>query len=116
MKLPLIYQGNQGIVRLLLKYKAEINTKDISGWTPLHVASGHNDIKLVRLLVNRGANLNATDFQGQSPLKWARETGSRDVFTYLKSQGAKEFNSSQMQQRRSSLEKSVLPKIQDIQI
>ncbi len=78
----------------MLKHKAELNTKDASGWTPLHVASAHNDVELVRLLINRGARLNATDNQGHSPLKWARETGSRDVFSYLKSQGGKEFDSS----------------------
>jgi ankyrin repeat protein len=86
--------GHPDIVRLLLKHKAELNTKDASGWTPLHVASAHNDVELVRLLINRGARLNATDNQGHSPLKWARETGSRDVFSYLKSQGGKEFDSS----------------------
>jgi ankyrin repeat protein len=77
-----------------LKAKAEVNTKDASGWTPLHVAAAHNDLETVRSLLARGARLNATDHQGHSPLKWARETGSRDVFTYLKSQGAKEFDSS----------------------
>lgn len=71
-----------------------MNTKDASGWTPLHVAVAHNDVELVRLLINRGARLNVTDSQGHSPLKWARETGSREVFAYLKSQGAKEFDSS----------------------
>ena len=86
--------GHPDIVRLLLKYKSEVNTKDASGWTPLHVASAHNDVELVRLLVSRGARLNATDHQGHSPLKWARETGSRDVFAYLKSQGGKEFDTS----------------------
>ncbi|CAF2560921.1 unnamed protein product [Rotaria sp. Silwood2] len=109
--------GHQDIVRLLLKYKIELNTKDASGWTPLHVASAHNDIELVRLLVSRGANLNATDYQGHSPLKWARETGSRDVFTYLKAQGAKEYDSSQIQQQqqqqqqRSSIKKNSLSPI-----
>ncbi|CAF1259002.1 unnamed protein product [Rotaria sordida] len=109
--------GHQDIVRLLLKYKVELNTKDASGWTPLHVASAHNDIELVRLLVNRGANLNITDYQGHSPLKWARETGSRDVFTYLKAQGAKEFDTSQVlqqqQQQRLSKNKNSLPSIQN---
>ncbi|CAF3014332.1 unnamed protein product [Rotaria socialis] len=107
--------GHQDIVRLLLKYKVELNTKDASGWTPLHVASAHNDLELVRLLVNRGANLNATDSQGHSPLKWARESGSRDVFTYLKAQGAKEFDSSQPQPpQRSSKKKNNVPSTQDI--
>ena len=77
-----------------MKHKAELNTKDASGWTPLHVASAHNDVELVRLLLNRGARVNATDNQGHSPLKWARETGSRDVFAYLKNHGGKEFDSS----------------------
>ncbi|CAF0921417.1 unnamed protein product [Adineta steineri] len=85
--------GHPDIVRLLLKHKAELNTKDVSGWTPLHVASAHNDVELVRLLVKSGARINATDNQGHSPLKWARETGSRDVFSFLKSQGGKEFDS-----------------------
>ncbi|UJR31971.1 hypothetical protein I4U23_019444 [Adineta vaga] len=117
--------GHPDIVRLLLKHKAELNTKDASGWTPLHVASAHNDVELVRLLVNRGARVNATDNQGHSPLKWARETGSRDVFTYLKSQGAKEFDSStatltttattvnstaqRSSKKRTSLRKSSIP-------
>ncbi|CAF1118823.1 unnamed protein product [Rotaria sordida] len=86
--------GHLDIVRLLIKYKAELNTKDTSGWTPLHVACTHNDVELVRLLLNRGARLNVTDKQGYSPLKWARETGSRDVFEYLKSQSSKGFDSS----------------------
>ena len=94
--------GHHDIVRLLLKSKAELNTKDASGWTPLHVASAHNDVELVRLLVGRGARLNATDHQGHSPLKWARETGSRDVFAYLKSQGGKEFDSSAPSTQRNS--------------
>jgi ankyrin repeat protein len=100
-----------------LKAKAEVNTKDASGWTPLHVASAHNDLELVRLLLNRGARLNATDHQGHSPLKWARETGSRDVFSYLKSQGGKEFDSStvstssaQRNSQRSSKKRSNSPK------
>jgi ankyrin repeat protein len=98
----------------LLKYKAELNTKDASGWAPLHVASAHNDIELVRLLLNRGAYLNITDYQGHTPLKWARETGSQDVFTYLKTQGAKEFDSSQSQQQRSSKKKSLSSSNQEI--
>ena len=106
--------GHQDIVKLLLKSKAELNTKDSSGWTPLHVASAHNDIELVRLLLNRGAYLNITDYQGHSPLKWARETGSRDVFAYLKSQGGKEFDSSQSQQQRLSKKKTLSSSNQDI--
>lgn len=109
--------GHQDIVRLLLKSKAELNTKDASGWTPLHVASAHNDVELVRLLVSRGARLNATDHQGHSPLKWARETGSRDVFAYLKNQGGKEFDSStpsasstQRNSQRNSKKRNSSPK------
>ncbi|CAF2781869.1 unnamed protein product [Rotaria sp. Silwood2] len=106
--------GHSDIVRLLIKHKAELNTKDTSGWTPLHVACAHNDIELVRLLINRGARLNATDNQGYSPLKWARETGSRDVFEYLKSQGGKEFASSIAIKRqtteRSNKKRNSLPK------
>ncbi|CAF3744177.1 unnamed protein product [Rotaria sp. Silwood1] len=94
--------GHSDIVRLLIKHKAELNIKDTSGWTPLHFACAHNDIEIVRLLINRGAYINATDNQGRTPLKCARETGSRDVFEYIKNQGGKDFDSTIKIKRQSS--------------
>ncbi|CAF1587835.1 unnamed protein product [Rotaria magnacalcarata] len=93
--------GLSDIVRLLIKYKAELNTKDLSGWTPLHVACAHNDIDLVRLLISRGARLNVTDNRGCSLLKWVHETGSREIFEYLKSHSSKEVDSTTRNRRTS---------------
>lgn len=87
----MLFKGHSDTVRLLIKHNAELNTKDISGWTPLHVACAENDVELVRLLVSRGARINATDNHGNSPLRLARQIGSKEVIEYLKSQGAKEF-------------------------
>ena len=95
-----IFKGHQEIVQLLIQHKADLNVKTIFGWTPLHLACSQDDIELVHLLVRSGANVNATDNQGRSILKWVCETGSKDIFQYLKNHNGKDFDLST--KRRSS--------------
>lgn len=35
-----------------------LNTLDQSGWSPLHLASGHNNLQMVSLLLTKGADVN----------------------------------------------------------
>lgn len=54
------------ISKLLLKYKAKVNIKNISGDTPLFIAVYNNNLSLVRLLIKYQANIhirnNCRDF------------------------------------------------------
>jgi ankyrin repeat protein len=47
------------IAKLLIeKGKIPLNTLDQSGWSPLHLAAGHNNLEMVTLLLGKGADVN----------------------------------------------------------
>lgn len=51
--------GLTNIARVLIeKGQIPVNTLDQSGWTPLHVAAGHNHLEIVQLLLRNGAEIN----------------------------------------------------------
>lgn len=51
--------GLTNIARLLIeKGQIPVNTFDQSGWSPLHIAAGHNHLDIVKLLLQNGAQVN----------------------------------------------------------
>lgn len=60
--------NNLSMVSLLLIYKANVNTADISDVTPLHIAQWSS---MSRLLLENGALVNARDSQARRPLHYA---------------------------------------------
>jgi ankyrin repeat protein len=59
---------------------ANINSKDMEGWTPLMVATlttalFKEDLKLVNLLIEKGADVNAKNIDGWTPLMIAAYIG-----------------------------------------
>ena len=64
-----VYEGNQEMIQLLLKNKADIDAKNLIGDTPLHMAVASGEVTIVKLLLDAGANLNVTNnIDGASPL------------------------------------------------
>lgn len=64
-----VYEGNQELIQLLLKKKADIDAKNSIGDTPLHMAVARCEVAIVRLLLDAGANPHVTNnFDGASPL------------------------------------------------
>ena len=75
-------------VRIALNFRAEVNVKDNSGWTPLHWAVDYNRLEIAQFLIPSGAELNAKDKLGQTPLHRAAVRNSLAVAELLISSGA----------------------------
>lgn len=75
-----------GIARLLVERGADVNAKNDTGQTPLHVFVSH--IGMVQLLVERGADVNARDDKGWTPLHEATSKGYALIAPFLVERGA----------------------------
>ena len=65
-------------VRLLIDHGAEVNAKDQTKSTPLHLASSVGSIDTVRLLIDHGAEVTAQDVHRMTPLHMAFSWVSRE--------------------------------------
>ena len=63
--------GHLGVIRVLLRAKAKVNTRNDFGWTPLHWAAEYAHYDAVRLLLLAGADPDAADRDGRTALVWA---------------------------------------------
>jgi ankyrin repeat protein/Flp pilus assembly protein TadD len=77
-----------GIVKYLLKNKADANIVDSRGNTPLHTAALWMNDEIVDLLIKAGANVNARDKVDVTPLITALRSGSDQSVRLLLAAGA----------------------------
>lgn len=73
---------------LLEKGQVPLNTLDYTGWAPLHLAAGHNNLELLNLLLEKGADANIKDVDGNTPLAWAKQFEANDAMEILRRNGA----------------------------
>jgi ankyrin repeat protein len=66
----------------------EVNVRDLSGRSPLHLAAIEGCAPMVGLLLERGAKVNASDAGGDTPLHAAACSGSRATCEVLLEYGA----------------------------
>ena len=74
-----LYPGNVKVVNLLLSYKAKVNMRSESGFTPIMYAAteGHKDV-VIRLLA-AGADVFAKDNHNNDPWKLATNNKHKDI-------------------------------------
>ncbi|XP_014668975.1 PREDICTED: SH3 and multiple ankyrin repeat domains protein 3-like [Priapulus caudatus] len=76
---------------LLLFYGAEMNAKNASGNTPLHVCCINNQDSCARLLLFRGADKNAQNFANQTPYQVSVVAGNLELADIIKNHGTDEI-------------------------
>lgn len=80
--------GRNVVIKLLLRYKADINARDLTGRTPLMVAVVSQQRGTTKLLVEKGADVNVSDNIGATPLHLAILNDSIEATECLLSAGA----------------------------
>jgi hypothetical protein len=84
------YYADIEMVRVLLDYGVDVNSRNKDGWTPLYYApnSYPNDPGAARLLLDRGADPNLGAKDGQTPLHEALQYGWIEMARLLIEHGA----------------------------
>lgn len=95
-------EGNNTVVRGLLKRGVPINATDSYGNTALHLAAGAGKLELVSYLIAQGAEINAVNLFGDSPLESAIANQQITVEQVLTSHGAKDLKGDAEQRDRAT--------------
>ena len=70
-------------IKFLLDFKANPNSKNSSGFTPLMTAALRDRHEIVQMLLKRGADINATTMAGWTALTYAAENNNNKVINAL---------------------------------
>ncbi|KAM3598018.1 uncharacterized protein V6R79_012386 [Siganus canaliculatus] len=62
-----VLTGNLDVVKLLVKYGADVHQRDEDGWTPLHMACSDGFPEIAKYLLSMGASTEAENESGEKP-------------------------------------------------
>jgi ankyrin repeat protein len=71
------------VAQLLLSHKADVNIRDLAGWTPLHEAAGTHHKDIVELLLVYDTDINIATSHGWTPLHAAAGSGDKSIVDLL---------------------------------
>ncbi|KKX52175.1 hypothetical protein L950_0201355 [Sphingobacterium sp. IITKGP-BTPF85] len=75
--------GNIEVLEELIRQKADLNSRDDKGYSPLIIACYNNQYQAAKLLLNSGAHVNAQDNGGNTALMGAAFKGYKDIAELL---------------------------------
>ena len=75
--------GATSIVQLLCGLKVNVEPRNRTGDTPLHMAATNNHIETVKRLINHGANTNTKNAQNRNAPDLATLNHCQDVYAFL---------------------------------
>ena len=92
-------KGHEAVVKLLLDVgNVDIESRNISGQTPLSLAATNGHAAVVQLLLEKdNVDVNSTTFQGQTPLSRAADNGHEAVVKLLLETGKVDVKSQEYQ-------------------
>ena len=76
------------IIDLLVKSGANVNAQDAEGFTPLHMATIHGNLKIVKKLVDLDADVNIITTDGKNAAELAHLNEEMEIEEYLESKMA----------------------------
>ena len=76
------------IIDLLVKSGANVNAQDAEGFTPLHMATIHGNLKIVKKLVDLDADVNIVTTDGKNAAELAHLNEELEIEEYLQSKMA----------------------------
>ena len=76
------------IIDLLVKSGANVNAQDAEGFTPLHMATIHGNLKIVKKLVDLEADVNIVTTDGKNAVELAHLNEELEIEEYLQSKMA----------------------------
>nr|XP_021482700.1 60 kDa lysophospholipase isoform X1 [Meriones unguiculatus] len=88
LALAAAHAGDLDTLQAFSELGGDLNLKDYSGQTPLHVAARRGHTAAVSVLLQRGADVNARNEDGQSPLLLAVRGRHQDIIGLLRAAGA----------------------------
>jgi len=71
------------VILVLLNHGADINSKNSSGYTALHLSSQNGHLSVVECLIKYGADLYTKNQYGEIPVELARKHKKIIVFQFL---------------------------------
>ena len=76
------------IMDLLVKSGADVNAQDAEGFTPLHMAAIHGNLKIVKKLVDLDADVHIVTTDGKNAAELAHLNEELEIEEYLESRMA----------------------------
>eukprot|EP01064_Diplonema_japonicum_P020645 TRINITY_DN30238_c0_g1_i1.p1 TRINITY_DN30238_c0_g1~~TRINITY_DN30238_c0_g1_i1.p1 ORF type:complete len:259 (+),score=44.69 TRINITY_DN30238_c0_g1_i1:40-816(+) len=89
---PLHVVANTDTLLVLLDHSPDLNAKNLSGWTPLHVAASCGFDRNVVMLLEAGADAMATSYIGETVYDIAARQGHSAVVAVLEERGIRHKN------------------------
>lgn len=81
--------GNNNLVKTAIANRADVNSQDSKGNTPLMLAVGAGHLETARLIIAAKPNLQLKNKEGKTVLKIAEQLGKAEIVGLLRAAGAK---------------------------
>jgi ankyrin repeat protein len=100
--------GHAEVAAYLVKKGADVNSKNTTGKTPLHVAALTGHSAAATFLLAQGAQINAVDADGKTALDWAKWSATDDAISELSQATGTRINARGVRKRADKVQAALI--------